>query len=260
MHAITHYLSSRSHQANFWLAHVWLPLAALVLLSLVLLGLHGDLLWADWLFAREGHQWTLKSAYLTETVLHRYGRDASVAALVVVLGGAIGSTFNPRLARWRAPLVFLVVSTLLSALTVAWVKSWSNMDCPWDLVRYGGDRDYIGLFARRPPDMPHGRCFPAGHASAGFAWLALYFFFLATQPRWRWRWLGLGIGLITGTVFGLSQQLRGAHFVSHDVWTAAICWFIALAMYPWFLRTPAARARSAAAGAEPVAITPRSRT
>ena len=36
-------------------------------------------------------------------------------------------------------------------------------------------------------------------------------------------------GLVDGTGFGVAQQLRGAHFLSHDLWTAAICWFTAVA-------------------------------
>ncbi|MNV84902.1 hypothetical protein D3C71_1788110 [compost metagenome] len=34
-----------------------------------------------------------------------------------------------------------------------------------------------------------------------------------------------------GLLFGFAQQLRGAHFLSHDVWTLAISWFVALALY-----------------------------
>ena len=37
--------------------------------------------------------------------------------------------------------------------------------------------------------------------------------------------------LCTGIAFGLAQVLRGAHYVSHVVWTAWICWTVsALAM------------------------------
>jgi hypothetical protein len=32
----------------------------------------------------------------------------------------------------------------------------------------------------------------------------------------------LGLGLL----FGTTQQLRGAHFLSHDIWTFALCWSI----------------------------------
>jgi membrane-associated PAP2 superfamily phosphatase len=50
----------------------------------------------------------------------------------------------------------------------------------------------------------------------------------------RWRRWGLFAGIALGLIFGLGQQLRGAHFFSHDVWTAAICWFIALGVYGVF--------------------------
>ncbi len=37
----------------------------------------------------------------------------------------------------------------------------------------------------------------------------------------------LGIGLLAGTVFGVAQQLRGAHFLSHDVASLIVCWAVA---------------------------------
>ena len=92
-------------------------------------------------------------------------------------------------------------------------------------------------------------CFPAGHASAGYAWVALYFFFLATRPAWRWR--GLAIGLATGAVFGISQQLRGAHFLSHDIFAMIICWGVALGSY--YMLYPAVRRAPAETGARPLA-------
>ena len=134
----------------------------------------------------------------------------------------------------RRPLASLLVAVMLSTLLVAWVKSWTNMDCPWDLVRYGGDRRLIDLFALRPLGLRRGACIPAGHASAGNAWMALYFFFASVAPRWRWAGLAVGVGL--GLLFGFTQQLRGAHFLSHDIWTAALCWATALLLYLPFRR------------------------
>ena len=65
--------------------------------------------------------------------------------------------------------------------------------------------------------------------------MALYFFFLRVAPRWRHA--GLGIGLLAGTVFGLAQQLRGAHFLSHDVASMAVCWSVACAVEACFGRS-----------------------
>ena len=32
-------------------------------------------------------------------------------------------------------------------------------------------------------------------------------------------------------MFGIAQQLRGAHFLSHDLWALMLCWLVALAMH-----------------------------
>lgn len=214
---------------RFVARHLWWPLAAVLVATAALAALHVDYRLADWLYAAQGHAWNLKSHPFTQAVLHRGGRDASVALWLLVVIGMVWSGFDARLSQWRRPLVYLASSTMLAALLVIAIKSVSGMDCPWDLTRYGGDRAFVGLFEPRPSDMPAGSCFPAGQASAGYVWVALYFFFLATRPRLRWA--GLALGLLAGAVLGFGQQLRGAHFVSHDLWTLVACWLVALAGY-----------------------------
>ncbi len=44
---------------------------------------------------------------------------------------------------------------------------------------------------------------------------------------------GLGIALGLGMLFSFGQQARGAHFLSHDLWSAFIAWTICLALYRW---------------------------
>src|SRR5690606_17472404 len=130
----------------------------------------------------------------------------------------------------RRPLLYLLLAVGLSTGTVALLKSWTQMDCPWDLQRYGGLRPFIGLFQPRPAALGHAACFPAGHASAGYGRVALYFFALRLRPQWRWP--ALAAALAAGLVFGISQQLRGAHFLSHDLWSLMISWTVAVLLYP----------------------------
>lgn len=215
--------------SRFYFQHLWMPLTIFAGLSLMLMGLHGDLWFADRLYAMEGHAWNLQTGYITQDLLHAAGRQAS-KDLWFTLALVAGLSLLVRQARqWRRPLVYLLLATALSTAAVGLLKRWTNMDCPWDLLRYGGDKAYYGLFMHRPSILGHAKCFPAGHASAGYAWIALYFFFLSTRPRWRWWGLGFALGL--GALFGVAQQLRGAHFLSHDLWTLMICWFIAFALY-----------------------------
>jgi membrane-associated PAP2 superfamily phosphatase len=77
--------------------------------------------------------------------------------------------------------------------------------------------------------MSAGHCFPAAHASSGYALIAFYFVF-----RERSRLLaraGVVATVLAGLVFGLAQQSRGAHFVSHDLWSAFLVWWISLSLY-----------------------------
>ena len=123
---------------------------------------------------------------------------------------------------------------LASTLSVSALKATSNMDCPWDVQGLGGERPHLTLYDARPHDLPHGRCFPAGHASGGYAWVALYFAFLMIRPRWRWRGLATGLGV--GLTYGIAQQLRGAHFLSHDLWSVFLVWFTCLGLYAYVWR------------------------
>lgn len=211
-------------------------------LFLAWIWLQGDLWVADRLYALEGHAWTLRHAWLTQEAIHLLGRHLSTAAWLAVLAAWRVARLRPSRQHLRAPLLYLLLATASSTLLVAWIKSWSNVDCPWDLARYGGTRAYAGLFGPRAADT-RGVCFPAGHASAGYAWLALYYFLRWVRPQWRVA--GLVVGFGAGLLFGIAQQLRGAHFLSHDIAAATICWICAVVLYR------IARARNAPSGSGP---------
>ena len=58
--------------------------------------------------------------------------------------------------------------------------------------------------------------------SPGFAFVGGFFAFRHTLPHTARRWL---IGaLAAGLLLGLAQQVRGAHYMSHTLWTAWFCW------------------------------------
>lgn len=119
------------------------------------------------------------------------------------------------------------VTALLGALAVSLLKIGSRTSCPWELTDFGGIAHYASHWTWRP-DGGSGHCFPAGHASSGFAFLGGYFAFRQTDRRIARLWL-FG-ALAGGLLLGLAQQWRGAHFMSHTLWSAAVCWGVALAV------------------------------
>ncbi len=234
-------IATRIHSDDAqWLRHhVFFPLLFALVAAVVLIPLGGDLWLADRIYAWEGGRWALKFGYVTQDLIHQMGKHLSLAGWLLCVALLVASHARQGLAHWRKPLLMVVLAVAFSTGLVSLMKHLTDMDCPWDLARYGGRLPFVPLLAFRPDYLPRAACFPAGHASAGYAWMVLYFLALASQPRRRW-W-GLAAGLGAGLVFGLGQQLRGAHFMSHDLFTLVICWFTGLVVYRWMF-VPAAQA------------------
>lgn len=220
----------------------WKASAAVLLFAALLAGLlqyaGGDLWLADRIYRWQGGQWALRDTWFFSTVLHRGGHHLSVVAwLAVVAAWAASGRWKIVPAHWRRPLGYLAVTVLASTLLVGLIKRCSGVDCPWDLLRYGGTHAYLAPFSPASLGQP-GACFPAGHASAGYAWVAAGFALAANPRRARLAW---ALAIAAGLVFGISQQIRGAHFLSHDIWTAALCWLVAARLFMlWRRRDPEA--------------------
>lgn len=207
-------------------------ISALLLASLATLLINHwqlDYRLAQWLYQLQGGQWALKDHWLFSELLHRQGRHASIALLLFFLTLLIASYWHPTLARWRPVWRYLVVAPLAASTLVLLGKRTTGVECPWDLQPFGGDLPYTPLLQQLFSGGT-GACFPAGHASAGYAWLALHFAAAAAAPRWRWPLLGVTLGV--GGIFGVAQQLRGAHFISHDIWSLTLCWCVCALLTP----------------------------
>lgn len=210
---------------GMFVTHLLRPLVVFLLVATVLEFSHIDLWLADQLYHGAGDTWRWRDAWLTATLIHEGGRElVKVLALVLVLVLAASYRLQS-LSRFRSGLWYLLVTALLSGVVINVAKRLTLIDCPWDLLRYGGTADYVRNFISHANTGGVGGCFPAGHASAGYGWLGFYYFVRLYWPRWRFH--ALAAVLLLGLVFGVGQQLRGAHFVSHDLWTLGLCWLIA---------------------------------
>ncbi len=181
-----------------------------------------DLVLAGWFGA--AHGFALRDAPWLFYGLHevpRFGAWLFVLALLV----SIWKPFGPMLRLDRAGRAWLAGTIVLSLLAVSLVKSSSTTSCPWDLQQFGGSAPYVSHWMLGVRDGGGGRCFPAGHASAAFAWMAGWFAFCRYDRSVARGWLAGAVAM--GLLLGLAQQVRGAHYMSHTLWTAWICWAVA---------------------------------
>ena len=135
-------------------------------------------------------------------------------------------------ARWREKFQVNRRGLWLGVLVIATVpalaglgKKYTNIFCPSEIRRYGGDVAYAKLCEPYPDDerpLRRGGCFPAGHASGGFALMGL----LAVRGTRRWRNGILALGLGLGWWMGGYQMLKGAHYLSHTLTTMLVAWLV----------------------------------
>lgn len=140
------------------------------------------------------------------------------------------SSILPALREQRRLLLFLSLAMTLATAAVSFLKSGSPRHCPYDLIEFGGLEAHLGLFEAARPGHTLGHCFPAGHASAGFCLLAFYFAGHALGRRGL-ALAGLWGGFGAGMAFGMARVAQGAHFLSHNLWSAGVCWLVILVLY-----------------------------
>jgi membrane-associated PAP2 superfamily phosphatase len=212
------------------LNHIGMPTALFAVGFAIFYGAGLDFVLASAIFELEGGQWQLTNHWLFSDVLHSGSRLLNNIILANLLGFWLYKQLSSKISSERTiALTKLVLSLLLSFAIVALLKRVLPAECPWDLQQFGGNLPFIGVFADRPAAMHPTQCFPAGHASVGYAWVALYFYFLPVCAR-KAR-IGLTTGLLLGLLLGVTQQLRGAHFFSHDLTTLWLCWVVSSLVY-----------------------------
>jgi len=203
--------SSQWHRDLFVLGA---SLALLVAWDLLGLDLPISRLFAD------GDGFPLRDQWFVSVVLHSGARWLGWAiALVLVVGIWKPLPFARRLTRHeRATWVAI---TIACALLIPLLKLASLTSCPWSLSEFGGTATHVSHWLIGRADGGSGRCFPAGHATAAFCFLPGYFILRPVARAAARRWLG--VTLAAGVVLTMVQVVRGAHYVSHSLWTGWCC-------------------------------------
>ena len=231
-------LNTPNHLSVFWRNHLYIPLCIFVFAAVSFVLGDIDIWLADKFYALEGGTWALKNAWVTSTLIHQTGKKLSLLIAAIILATLAFSYISKYLRQYRRELAYLLLAAGGGSVLISILKNISHVSCVWDFSRYGGTLEYTDVYIQIL-NMRGDNCFPAGHASGGYAWLAFYF--LGVYKQSTWRWAGLSFALGVGLIFGISQQLRGAHFITHDFWTLVICWFFSLLVFKVMLLDKAPR-------------------
>jgi membrane-associated PAP2 superfamily phosphatase len=183
--------------------------------------------------------------WFLEVVMHRWAKNLLWTFGLLCLAGWLLSLAVDRLRPLRRRLLFLTLALGLGPATVAGLKVATDKHCPWDLEIYGGNLPHVRLLEPRPEGLPPGRCFPAGHAAGGFALISLWFVWRRERPLAAAA--ALGIGFAGGLALGFGRIMQGAHFLSHNLWAAWVCWVVALLLHALILEGEAPPAQGAPA-------------
>ena len=191
-----------------------------------------DLTLADAMFDRASGTFPWRHAWLAERFNHDILKTILQVLAVMAVSLAVWDWARPR-PSWdaarRTGVRVLALSAILVPTTISVLKHFSDSHCPWDLQRYGGREPYVRLLEVLPAGVAPGQCLPAGHASSALWLLALAVFWLPHRPR-----MAAAVGgamLLFGLAVGWMQQLRGAHFLTHTLWSIWIAVFIVDVLY-----------------------------
>lgn len=216
--------------ARFWLVHAWLPaIACASMLALFSLSSLDTLIASRLFFDFAQRHWFGAGAWWANDLIHTGGRGLVTVVDATALALWVLGRFRPGLRAPGAIAGYVALAMVLAVGLAGLLKRLTNVDCPWDLSLFDGARPYVHVFGDRPDTLPRGHCFPGAHSSSGFALLCLYFAFRDRRPRAALA--GLCAGIALGALFSFGQEARGAHFLSHDLTSAFLAWFVSLGVY-----------------------------
>ena len=207
---------------------IWIT-AALLVGAILFFGLSGADVWVQRHFYNfQTHQWIVDT---NDEVLKFIFYDGIKRLLIVIavllLLGLILGWKRERMRSYRRGLIIVVLSSIVVPLAVGSLKAVSNMPCPKNLNIFDGAYPHTCVWEKYTAKECHlekQKCWPAGHASGGFALLSLVFLF----HRRKNKIAAATMAMVIGWSLGSYKMLIGDHFLSHTVITMILAWLLIL--------------------------------
>ena len=165
-------------------------------------------------------------AWISKYFIHRYLKYSLLLGGVSVWVVAAWMSLRPRtngfFATHRRRWWFVAWCFVVVPVVIAILRRLSPMHCPWEVTDFGGYAPYFDLWSAAPAGIRAGHCFPAAFVASG-SWLLG--FALLWYPEHKVRSASVGLlALALAFALGWVQQMRGAHFLSHTLWSLWVSW------------------------------------
>jgi membrane-associated PAP2 superfamily phosphatase len=206
--------------------NIWLS-ALILFLSILFFGLSGTDIWVEKHFYNPlTHQWIVDTNNPVLKFIFYDGIKRLLIILnVMVIIGLIAAWKKPFLVPYKRGLVIVVLSSIFVPLLVSSLKAVTNIPCPKSLEIFDGTYPHTCVWEKYPSDFcqkQKQKCWPAGHASGGFALLSLIFLFHTRKAK-----IGaVALAMAIGWSMGVYKMVIGDHFLSHTFITMIMAWFI----------------------------------
>lgn len=160
-------------------------------------------------------------------ILYTGMKKALIAFAVIMLFILVLFRNKQFIQAYKKGMLIVVLSAIFVPMVVISLKATTNTPCPKNISHFGGNYPDIKVFDSYPSSFKQEgkiRCWPAGHASAGFALMSIFFLFRKKRNQYIALTFAFGIGWISG----LYKMLIGDHFLSHTIITMLLAWLIIL--------------------------------
>lgn len=209
---------------NHFLKKQYLFAVVLIIFLLIFFKVHGPIdlmLISPWLTTHG--QFFLRGDWALATLSHQYVKYILIGVLTAFFVYFIRSFISTDYRERRFEYGYLFFTMISSTILIGLVKAHSDYACPWDMTVPNANGFNWNF------NLKNGHCFPGGHASTGFALFAGYFYYRFKNQSLAYFYLISA--LILGMGMGWAQMMRGAHFISHNLWTGAFMWIFNLCIF-----------------------------
>lgn len=187
-----------------------------------------DIAIQDYFYNFSSHQWIVdKNSAIPKLIFYDGIKKVYILFVIGVLISLLFFRQSPVIIKLKKGLFVVLLSCIAIPLFIGLLKAITNVPCPKDIDHYGGNYPYVTVLSKYPSTFQQTKsikCYPAGHASGGFALMSLFFLFSGRKRKI----IALFSAIIIGWTIGSYKMIIGDHFFSHTWITMILSWLLIL--------------------------------